>query len=65
MKMDEIKRTSVPDLNKKLIELKKEQIKLNAQAAMGTQLKSPGQIKQIKRNIARIKTELKNMERKQ
>lgn len=63
--MDEIKRTSVPDLNKKLIELKKEQIKLNSQAAMGTQLKSPGQIKQIKRNIARIKTELKNMERKQ
>jgi ribosomal protein L29 len=60
MKNDEIRRTSVQDLNSKLTELRKELVKLYGQAAMGTQLKSPGQIKQIKRNIARIETELKN-----
>ncbi len=63
MNNDEIKRTSKEDLEKKEFELRKELIKLNAQVATGTQLKSPGQIKQIKRNIARIATELKNKER--
>ena len=45
---------------KKEIELRKELVKLNAQVAMGTQIKSPGQISQVKRNIARIKTEIKH-----
>ena len=60
MKNDEIRRTNVQDLKDKILELRKELIKLNGQSAMGTQLKSPGQISQIKKNIARIETELKN-----
>lgn len=60
MKNDEIRRTSAEDLEKKIIELRKELVKLNAQVATGTQIKSPGQISQVKRNIARINTELKN-----
>ena len=60
MKKDEIKRSSIEDLEKKKIELRKELVKLNAQVATGTQVKSPGQIKQVKRNIARIETEMKN-----
>jgi len=65
MKKDEVRRTSKPDLEAKLVELQKEIVKLNAQVAMGTQLKSPGQLGQIKRNIARIETEIKNKERMQ
>jgi len=63
MKKEEIRRSNHSDLLKKEIELRKELVKLNAQVAMGTQVKSPGQIKQVKRNIARIKTELKNKPR--
>ena len=43
MKFKEIKSTSREDLKSKLIELKKEQIKNNAQVASGTTPKSPGQ----------------------
>ncbi len=60
MKKDEIRSSTAGDLRKRIVELRKELIKLNAQSAMGTQLKSPGQIKQIRRNIARIMTEIKN-----
>lgn len=63
MKKDEIKKSSQEDLEKKEFELRKELVKLQTQSAMGTQLKSPGQIKQIRRNIARIRTEMKNKER--
>jgi large subunit ribosomal protein L29 len=47
---------SKEDLNTKLEELKKELIKVNAQIATGTTPKSPGHVKQIKKNIARILT---------
>ncbi|OGM02683.1 50S ribosomal protein L29, partial [Candidatus Woesearchaeota archaeon RBG_13_36_6] len=40
-------------LNEKLSELRMELIKHNAQIATGTTPKSPGLIRQIKRNIAR------------
>ena len=60
MKMNEIRRTSIEDLEQKEIELRKELVKLNAQVAMGTQIKSPGQLGQVKKNIARIKTEIKH-----
>ena len=60
MKMNEIRRTSLEDLEQKEIELRKELVKLNAQVAMGTQIKSPGQLSQVKKNIARIKTEIKH-----
>jgi len=44
------------DLNAKLEELRKELIKVNAQVSTGTTPKSPGQVKQIKKNIAKILT---------
>ena len=46
------------EMHNKLSELKRELLKANAQVATGTTPKSPGQIKQIKRTIARILTNL-------
>jgi len=56
MKIKEIRSMSKEDLNSKLEELRKELIKVNAQIATGTTPKSPGQVKQIKKNIAKIVT---------
>ncbi len=47
-------------LNTKLSELKKELIKVNAQVAIGTTPKSPGQVKAIKKTIAKILTALRD-----
>ena len=44
------------DLDSKLIELRKELIKHNAQIATGTTPKSPGQVREIKKTIAKILT---------
>ncbi len=63
MKIKEIRELSKEDLNIKLIELKKELIKQNAQISTGTTPKSPGQIKQIKKTIARIMMVLGQKER--
>jgi len=56
MKAKEIRSMNKEDLKAKLEELKKELIKVNAQISTGTTPKSPGQVKQIKKNIARILT---------
>ena len=56
MKAKEIRSMSKEDLNAKLEELRKELMKISAQIATGTTPKSPGQAKQIKKNIARILT---------
>ena len=56
MKVKEIRKTTNEELDKKLEELNKDLIKLNAQVATGTGVKNPGQIRQIKRTIARILT---------
>lgn len=47
---------SESDLSNKLIELKKELMKINSQIAIGTVPKSPGKVKEIKRTIAKILT---------
>ena len=44
------------ELDAKLKEMNIELIKLNAQVATGTTLKSPSQVRETKKNIARIKT---------
>ncbi|MCF7861108.1 50S ribosomal protein L29 [Candidatus Woesearchaeota archaeon] len=59
MKIKEIAETRPEDLIKRLAELELELMKLNAQKSTGTALKSPGQIKKIKKTVARIKTVLK------
>ena len=63
MKTSELRKMSGKDLDSKMMELKQELIKLNAQVATGTQLKSPGQIRQLRRTIAQIKT-IRKEERK-
>ncbi len=62
LKTKEIRGMTNEDLNAKLEELKKELIKINAQIATGTTPKSPGQVRQIKRTIARILTVIKEKE---
>ena len=65
LRIKEIKSMAVEDLNARLEELRKDLIKQNAQIATGTTPKSPGQIKQMKKTIARILTVMKNKESKQ
>jgi len=59
LKIKEIESMSTEELKIKLEELKKEMIKHNAQIATGTNPKSPGQVRVIKKTVARILTVLK------
>ena len=54
MKRKEVMNLAKVDYENKLVEFRKELIKLNAQAATGTAMKNPGLIKQAKKNIARL-----------
>ena len=56
MKAKEISEMNEENLNTRLEELRKELVKHNTQIATGTTPKSPGQLKQIKKNIAKILT---------
>ena len=57
MKASELKDKSVEDLNKDLIELAREQFNLRMQKGTG-QLAKPHLLKEVRRNIARVKTVL-------
>ncbi len=63
MKFKEIKAMSDAQLRDKMLEVKKELIKSNAQVATGTTPKSPGQLKQMKKTIAKILTAMNQKER--
>ncbi|MFH1072945.1 MAG: 50S ribosomal protein L29 [Nanoarchaeota archaeon] len=56
MKHKELINLSAEELDKKLDEIDLELIKLNSQVASGTTPKNPGQIRKLKKTIARIKT---------
>ena len=56
MKAKEIRSTDKSVINEKLSELKKELVKINAQIAIGTAIKNPGQVRKIKKTLARILT---------
>ena len=56
MKAKELKAMNELDLESKMIELKKELMKINSQIAIGTIPKSPGKVREIKRTIAKILT---------
>lgn len=56
MKIKEIRDMDKASLSEKLTELKKELVKVNAQVAIGTALKNPGQVRVIKKTLARILT---------
>lgn len=58
LRKTEIKNMDTKTLNDKLVSLKKELVKINAQIAMGTLPENPGRIKEVKRTIARIITKL-------
>lgn len=56
MKLNEIRNLEKSSFDEKIAEMKKELVKINAQVAIGTALKNPGQAKQIKKAIARMLT---------
>ncbi|MBW2996071.1 50S ribosomal protein L29 [Candidatus Woesearchaeota archaeon] len=56
MKAKDLRSMSKQELNSKLEELRKEMIKHNAQISTGTTPKSPGQVREIKKTIAKILT---------
>ena len=56
MKSKEVRSLDGKTLDEKMLELKKELVKINAQVAIGSAIKNPGQIKKIKKTIARIHT---------
>ena len=56
MKVKELRIINEIDLENKIIELKKELMKINSQIAIGTVPKSPGKAKEMKRTIAKILT---------
>ena len=56
MKSKEIRGMDKNTSQEKLLELKKELVKMNAQVAIGSAIKNPGQIKIIKKTIAKIYT---------
>ena len=62
MKAKELKVMNELDLENKIIELKKELMKVNSQIATGTIPKSPGKIREMKRTIAKILTIKKRKE---
>ena len=59
MKIKELRQQNEEDLNKKVLEVRQELLKLNAQVSSGAGAKNPGQLRQYKKTIARIKTILK------
>lgn len=61
MKISEVRDMSVTDLNKKLTELKDELFNLRFQHAVN-QLEDPMRLKVVKKDIARIKTVLREIE---
>jgi len=58
MKTNELRDKSVEDLNKELLSLAREKFNLRMQRGSG-QLSRPHQMRVVRRNIARVKTILK------
>jgi ribosomal protein L29 len=56
MKSKEIRNLDSLSAKEKILELKKELVKINAQISIGSSIKSPGQARKIKKTIARIIT---------
>lgn len=63
IKKSELKQMKEPQLKEKLIELKKEMMKINSQRAVGTVPENPGRVKEVRKTIARILTKLAQMEK--
>ena len=61
MKMTEIRKLTTQDLNKKLEEIKKELFNLKFSAATGN-LEKPHRIKELRHEVAKIKTVIRERE---
>lgn len=61
MKIKEVREMSADQLNAKLVELKKDLFNLRLQHATN-QLDNPGKIADVKHDIARVKTVLRELE---
>ncbi|HHZ02971.1 MAG TPA: 50S ribosomal protein L29 [Tissierellia bacterium] len=61
MKANELRKKTVDELNKSVVDLKTELFNLRFQLATG-ELDNPMRIKQVKKDIARIKTILRERE---
>ena len=61
MKIKEVREMSQEQLNAKLLELKKDLFNLRLQHATN-QLENPGRITEVKHDIARVKTVLRELE---
>lgn len=61
MKTNEIRKLSSEELDKKVVELKSELFNLRFQLATG-QLENTGNIKNVKKDIARVKTVIRERE---
>ena len=61
MKMKEVREMSAEQLNAKLVELKKDLFNLRLQHATN-QLENPGKIADVKHDIAKVKTVLRELE---
>tara|TARA_Y100000310_G_scaffold244040_1_gene248717 strand:- start:1867 stop:2079 length:213 start_codon:yes stop_codon:yes gene_type:complete len=64
LKSNELVKLGEKELDGKYKELRKELIKVNAQIASGTVPENPGNVRNIKKNIARILTVI-NMKKKE
>ena len=53
-KLEELRKLNNEDMEKRLEELRKSLMKANTQISTGTPPENPGQVRAIKRNIARI-----------
>lgn len=61
MKAETLRELSTEELNKKVVELKEELFNLRFQMATG-QLEKPMQLKQVRKDIARAKTVIRERE---
>ena len=56
IKNKDLRKMNKQELDTKLLELKKDLIKINAQIAAGTVPENPGNVKNVKKTVARILT---------
>ncbi len=61
MKANEVRKMSAAELEKKLVELKKDLFNLRLQHATN-QLENPGRIAEVKKDIARVKTVIRELQ---
>lgn len=61
MKAKDLRKSSVEELDKQLLELLREQFNLRMQKGMG-QLSRPSQMRAVRRDIARVKTIIHEMQ---